>query len=81
VSLAAARQHRVHGHGEPFLNYDNFMKSVGCWRRAWGFRVANDGVDGGIVPRIRDFGQEAVRPKLAISLNASNDVLRSEVMR
>ena len=34
----------------------------------------------GIVPRIRDFGQEAVRPKLAISLNASNDVLRSEVM-
>jgi len=32
------------------------------------------------VPRIRDFGQEAVRPKLAISLNASNDVLRSEVM-
>jgi len=34
----------------------------------------------GIVPRIHDFGREAVRPKLAISLNASNDDLRREVM-
>jgi 23S rRNA (adenine2503-C2)-methyltransferase len=34
----------------------------------------------GIVPRIYDFGQEVVRPKLAISLNGSNDVLRTEVM-
>jgi 23S rRNA (adenine2503-C2)-methyltransferase len=34
----------------------------------------------GIVPRIHDFGKETVRPKLAISLNASNDALRSEVM-
>jgi 23S rRNA (adenine2503-C2)-methyltransferase len=34
----------------------------------------------GIVPRIYDFGQETVRPKLAISLNASNDALRSELM-
>jgi 23S rRNA (adenine2503-C2)-methyltransferase len=34
----------------------------------------------GIVPRIRDFGQERVRPKLAISLNGSNDQLRTEVM-
>jgi len=34
----------------------------------------------GIVPRIYDFGKESVRPKLAISLNGSNDRLRSEVM-
>ena len=34
----------------------------------------------GIVPRIYDFGREQVRPKLAISLNGSNDALRSEVM-
>jgi 23S rRNA (adenine2503-C2)-methyltransferase len=32
------------------------------------------------VPRIADLGREAVRPKLAISLNAPNDQLRSEVM-
>jgi 23S rRNA (adenine2503-C2)-methyltransferase len=34
----------------------------------------------GIVPRIHGFGAEPVRPKLAISLNASNDDLRSELM-
>jgi 23S rRNA (adenine2503-C2)-methyltransferase len=34
----------------------------------------------GIVPRILDLGTEAVRPKLAISLNASNDDLRSRLM-
>src|SRR6202021_771034 len=34
----------------------------------------------GIVPRIYDFGQEALRPKLAISLNGSNDELGGEVV-
>jgi 23S rRNA (adenine2503-C2)-methyltransferase len=34
----------------------------------------------GIVPRIYDFGKEPVRPKLAISLNASNNLVRSNIM-
>jgi 23S rRNA (adenine2503-C2)-methyltransferase len=34
----------------------------------------------GIVPRIYDLGAEPVRPKLAISLNAPNDELRSQLM-
>jgi len=34
----------------------------------------------GIVPRIYDLGAETVRPKLAISLNASNDALRTRLM-
>lgn len=34
----------------------------------------------GIVPRIYDFAKEAVRPKLAISLNGSNDAQRERVM-
>ena len=34
----------------------------------------------GIVPRIADFAREPVRPKLAISLNGSNDEGRSRVM-
>jgi 23S rRNA (adenine2503-C2)-methyltransferase len=34
----------------------------------------------GIVPRIADFGMEPVRPKLAISLNASNDEIRTRIM-
>jgi len=69
------------GMGEPFLNYENFIKAV---------RLLVEGVDipesrmtvstAGIVPRIHDLGRESVRPKLAISLNASNDVLRTRLM-
>jgi 23S rRNA (adenine2503-C2)-methyltransferase len=69
------------GMGEPFLNYDNFMKSVRLLVEGVGIPESRMTVStAGIVPRIRDFGQEAVRPKLAISLNGSNDALRSEVM-
>ena len=69
------------GMGEPFLNYDNFMKSVGLLAEGVGIPEGRMTVStAGIVPRIHDFGREAVRPKLAISLNASNDALRSEVM-
>jgi 23S rRNA (adenine2503-C2)-methyltransferase len=69
------------GMGEPFLNYDNFMKSVGLLVEGIGIPESRMTVStAGIVPRIYDFGQEVVRPKLAISLNGSNDVLRTEVM-
>jgi 23S rRNA (adenine2503-C2)-methyltransferase len=69
------------GMGEPFLNYDNFMKSVGLLVDGIGIPESRMTVStAGIVPRIHDFGLEAVRPKLAISLNGSNDELRSEVM-
>ena len=69
------------GTGEPFLNYENFMKSVRLLVEGVGIPESRMTVStAGIVPRIRDFGQEALRPKLAISLNGSNDALRSEVM-
>jgi 23S rRNA (adenine2503-C2)-methyltransferase len=69
------------GMGEPFLNYENFMKSVGLLVQGIGIPESRMTVStAGIVPRIRDFGQETVRPKLAISLNGSNDTLRSQVM-
>jgi 23S rRNA (adenine2503-C2)-methyltransferase len=69
------------GMGEPFLNYDNFMKSVRLLVEGVGIPESRMTVStAGIVPRIYDFGQEPMRPKLAISLNASNDTLRSEVM-
>ena len=69
------------GMGEPFLNYDNFMKSVRLLAEGVGIPESRMTVStAGIVPRIYDFGQEAVRPKLAISLNGSNDTLRSKLM-
>ena len=69
------------GMGEPFLNYDNFIKAVRLLAEGVGIPESRMTVStAGIVPRIYDFGREAVRPKLAISLNGSNDTLRSEVM-
>jgi 23S rRNA (adenine2503-C2)-methyltransferase len=69
------------GMGEPFLNYDNFMKSVGLLVEGVEIPASRMTVStAGIVPRIYDFAQETLRPKLAISLNGSNDALRSEVM-
>ena len=69
------------GMGEPFLNYDNFMKAVRLLVEGVGIPESRMTVStAGIVPRIYDFGRETVRPKLAISLNGSNDALRSEVM-
>ena len=69
------------GMGEPLLNYDNFMKSVRLLVEGVGIPESRMTVStAGIVPRIYDFGAEPVRPKLAISLNASNDDLRTRLM-
>lgn len=69
------------GMGEPFLNYDNFMKAVRLLVEEVGIAESRMTVStAGIVPRIYDFGMEPVRPKLAISLNASNDELRTQLM-
>jgi 23S rRNA (adenine2503-C2)-methyltransferase len=69
------------GMGEPFLNYDNFIKAVRVLVEGVGIPESRMTVStAGIVPRIDDLGEEAVRPKLAISLNASNDELRTRLM-
>jgi 23S rRNA (adenine2503-C2)-methyltransferase len=69
------------GMGEPFLNYDNFMKAVRLLVEEVGLAESRMTVStAGIVPRIVDFGREEIRPRLAISLNASNDELRTRLM-
>jgi 23S rRNA (adenine2503-C2)-methyltransferase len=69
------------GMGEPFLNYDNFMKAVHLLVGEIGVAESRMTVStAGIVPRISDFGRESIRPKLAISLNASNDEARTLLM-
>ena len=69
------------GMGEPFLNYENFMKAVRLLVEEVGVAESRMTVStAGIVPRIHDLGQEQIRPKLAISLNAPNDTLRTHLM-
>jgi len=69
------------GMGEPFLNYENFIKACRLLAEGVGIPESRMTVStAGIVPRIPDLGAEPVRPKLAISLNAPNDELRSRLM-
>lgn len=69
------------GMGEPFLNYDAFMDAVRLLVKEVGVAESRMTVStSGIVPGIERFAAEPVRPKLAISLNASNDTVREEIM-
>jgi len=69
------------GMGEPFLNYDEFMKSVRLLADGVGIPESRMTVStSGILPGIERFAKEEVRPKLALSLNASNDIVREQVM-
>jgi 23S rRNA (adenine2503-C2)-methyltransferase len=69
------------GQGEPFLNYENFIRAVQLLVQGVGIPESRMTVStSGIVPRIADFGREPIRPQLAISLNASNDQVRERVM-
>jgi 23S rRNA (adenine2503-C2)-methyltransferase len=71
------------GMGEPFLNYGNFMGAVRLLVSEVGLSPQRMTVStSGIVPGIERFAAELpeFRPKLAISLNASNDAIRSQIM-
>jgi 23S rRNA (adenine2503-C2)-methyltransferase len=69
------------GMGEPFLNYDAFMNSVRLLVEGIGIPESRMTVStSGILPGIEAFARETVRPKLALSLNASNDVVREQIM-
>ncbi len=69
------------GMGEPFLNYDEFMAAVRLLATEVGIAESRMTVStSGIVPGILRFAAEKIRPKLAISLNASNDQVRERIM-
>ncbi len=69
------------GMGEPFLNYDEFMAAVRRLVGGIGIPESRMTVStSGILPAIERFATEEIRPKLALSLNASNDRVREEVM-
>lgn len=69
------------GMGEPFLNYDEFMGAVRLLAGGIGIPESRMTVStSGILPGIERFADEPVRPKLALSLNASNDGVREQIM-
>ena len=71
------------GMGEPFHNYDNVLNASDIFHSPKGFNLASTRITistVGLLPQINQFIKEKRRYKLAISLNASNDKVRSEIM-
>ncbi|MEO8024934.1 MAG: 23S rRNA (adenine(2503)-C(2))-methyltransferase RlmN [Bryobacteraceae bacterium] len=71
------------GQGEPLLNLPQVLKATRILLDKNGVGLSPRRVTlstSGIIPKIEELGREAVRPKLAISLNASTEEQRRELM-
>jgi len=71
------------GQGEPLLNLNNVIKATRLLTDPEGMAISPRRITlstSGIVPKIRELAREEVRPKLAISLNASNEEQRQTLM-
>jgi 23S rRNA (adenine2503-C2)-methyltransferase len=71
------------GQGEPLLNYDPVMAALRILLDPDAIAISPKHATlstSGIVPGIERLAREKMRPKLAISLNASSDVQRDEIM-
>ncbi len=83
LSLAPQTNVVFMGQGEPLLNFEAVMAAIQILQDPQGMGISPKHVTlstSGIVPGIEKLAQEPVRPKLAISLNASHDEQRDELM-
>ena len=82
-ALAARTNVVLMGQGEPLLNFESTFAALRILLDAKGVGLSPKHVTlstSGIVPGIEQMAKEEVRPKLAISLNASNDEQRDRLM-
>jgi 23S rRNA (adenine2503-C2)-methyltransferase len=71
------------GMGEPLLNLDNVLKATRLLTDEHGIGMSEKRITistSGIVPKIIELGRAEIRPKLAISLNASTEEQRRQLM-
>jgi 23S rRNA (adenine2503-C2)-methyltransferase len=84
ISTASDRLNIVMmGMGEPLLNLPNVIKATRLLAEPAGVGISPRRITlstAGIVPKMAELGREPVRPKLAISLNASSEEQRRELM-
>jgi len=71
------------GMGEPFHNYKNVLNAADIFHSPKGFNLAATRITistAGLLPQIKQFITEKRRYKLAISLNATDDRVRNNIM-
>lgn len=72
------------GMGEPFLNYDNVIKSAKFFNSKEGLEIAARKISistAGVVPGIMKFSEESNQFNLAVSLHAPNNEIREKLMK
>src|ERR1700690_1926910 len=83
TTLAARTNVVLMGQGEPLLNFENTFAALRILLDKEGVGLSPKHVTlstSGVVPGIERMAEETVRPKLAISLNASSDEQRDALM-
>jgi 23S rRNA (adenine2503-C2)-methyltransferase len=92
--LLAAREHKLDprtdrvnvvmmGQGEPLLNFDAVVKATRILLDPAGVGLSPRRVTvstSGVIPKMLELANQPARPKLAISLNASTEEMRRELM-
>jgi len=71
------------GMGEPFLNYANVVQAVRRLTAPWCFGLSPRRITvstSGVVPAIHRYAEEKLGTELAVSLNATTDELRRQLM-
>lgn len=71
------------GMGEPLDNFNNLIKSINILTEPKGLNFSPNQITVstvGIIKNIEKFANQKSKINLAISLNASNDIIRSEIM-
>ncbi len=74
----------VMGTGEPFDNYDNVSAFIHIMNEAKGLAIGARHITVstcGIIPGIKKYANEGIQVNLAISLHASNNKIRSSLMK
>ena len=73
----------IMGMGEPFLNYDNVLKACDIFSHDKCNSIGKRKITistSGIIPAIKRFADEGHKYKMAISLNAANNDIRTQLM-
>jgi len=71
------------GMGEPLANFENLMRAITIINAPWGIGLGARHITvstSGLAPRIRDFADQPLQIRLAISLHGATDEVRQQIM-
>lgn len=71
------------GMGEPFANYENLMRAITIINAPWGIGLGARHITvstSGLVPRIKEFADQPLQIRLAISFHGATDDVRGQIM-